>query len=225
MKLPRKYVDKKPKPLFRGILHGVFSIVFFLLYTTNDKLSLLYFGKFISYFASAFFHLYPFTERKNALRALKLDMIAIPINMHLNIIPFCTLNEKNHNLLLCIVFTILQIIVVNWQFTASKDYSLETPKGTSEHPRGILLIIQFIYVMLFIGCKMNFSNLWILNVILYCSAFILSIPVTMNHLEEPCYPEILPWHTKCMYSLHEDFHLLLLIADFLMIFNACSFVI
>jgi hypothetical protein len=53
---------------------------------------------------------------------------------------------------------------------------------------------------------------------IYVASFALSALVTIEHEKEPILVSV-PWHISHIYGLHEDFHLLLFIAD------ACTLVI
>ena len=88
-----RYADGKPKPTFRGVLHGILAtslIVGCLALTLGILLDLLPLGhdrwwpmvgflagKGASYLESAVFHLYPFRNVKSVSWALKIDLIAV----------------------------------------------------------------------------------------------------------------------------------------------------
>ena len=81
----RHYVDGKPRPLFRGVLHGLLSVALAacLLSTSIWNLpafSLAFAGKFVTYAASATFHLYPFSSVSAVTKAFVADLICVPFS-------------------------------------------------------------------------------------------------------------------------------------------------
>ena len=81
---PRRYADGKPRPLFRGVLHGVGSIAFIVgavvaAIRGDVGLCLGLIGKVATYSASAIFHLYPFKSVVGVTNAFIIDLIFITI--------------------------------------------------------------------------------------------------------------------------------------------------
>ena len=63
--------------------------------------------------------------------------------------------------------------------------SLQTPKGRSEVPRNICLVLQFLDIAYKIGRATNFSKMWLATILAYVAAFAFAGPVTASHEKEP----------------------------------------
>lgn len=184
-------------------------------------LTLLLFAKSLSYFASALLHLFPFKSVKGVTEALKFDLIAIAASIGFTALPFASnYQEVMRTVAITTLFIGGQLVCVEWQFWG--HMGLDTPPNRSELPRNVLLVLQFLDTSAKIGEAMAYSTLWKAGIFTYAVAFCLAAPVTARHKEEPFFKQ-LPWHKKGVFSMHEDFHNVLLIADGIMVFNAVKF--
>ncbi|GMH74752.1 hypothetical protein TrLO_g3373 [Triparma laevis f. longispina] len=229
------YIDGKPKPYFRGYVHGIGTIVFgFLtvcstLYTGKNfgttptlltnywwGFTLLLFGKFISYAASAWLHLYPFQSKKWVTEALKTDLVCIVLSVGFTSLAFFPAwsEESLLGFGITLAFMFLNLACVQWTFTG--HIGLETPKNRSEVPRNICLVLQFVDIAYKIGKSTDFSRMWFCTMCTYITAFVFAGPVTASHEKEPIVGMFF-WHKLQRNSLHEDFHNVLAIADIVVI--------
>ena len=225
-----------PQPKYRGVIHGL-STLFFMSSTISSyllnsllpsqyhpyywTLTLLLFAKSLSYFASALLHLYPFKSVRGVTEALKFDLIAIAASIGFTALPFAsTYSDIMQTTAITTLFIGGQLVCVEWQFWGHTG--LETPRNRSELPRNLLLVLQFLQTSRQIGEAMFYSFFWKAGIFTYAVAFCLAAPVTARHKEEPFF-KVLPWHKKGIFSMHEDFHNVLLIADGIMVFNAVRF--
>jgi len=102
-------------------------------------------------------------------------------------------------------------ILVHEQFRGYYT-GLKTPKGRSDTPRIILIVLQFLGTMFYAGMHYGYRDLWFIAFSFYALAFGASIPTTWSHEKEPIC-KWFPWHCPGVYGFHEDFHSLLLVAD------------
>jgi len=220
------YVDGKPKPFFRGCLHGfvfiiiVFSIVVVVLAISFGQLSSKWWGivgflsgKGACYGVSAVLHLHKFTSVAGVTNALRIDLMMVSTSILGTTAPIRFMIEHRTSYIyflievgLCVANALL---VVN-QF--SGHIGLDTPKGRSDTPREILVVVHFLWSIGITAVYWGFDGWLIAAVSYYALAFALSVPVTRAHFEEPV-SEILFWHKIQVWGFHEDFHLALLFAD------------
>jgi hypothetical protein len=155
-------------------------------------------------------HIYPFKTKRSVTIALMVDLVCIGITMGLSLMPFVA--PSNHYLVLTYtaIMTAVQVLCVTHQFRGHEG--LDTPSTSSDVPRSLFLLVGFIIGAATMGEATAYSGLWWVCTATYILAFTVSAPVTASHMVEPFYPAI-PWHVKGFWSLHEDFHLLLLLAD------------
>ncbi|GMI38308.1 hypothetical protein TeGR_g13092 [Tetraparma gracilis] len=230
-----QYADGKPKPKFRGYLHGLGSVIFggaalyLTLQTGRDSalgsqhaqnwwgLVALCFGKFMNYFSSAVLHLYPFKDTFWVTEALKADLVCITLSVGFSAMAFEPVwsPESLSVFWWTIFFMLANLACVYWTFAG--HIGLRTPQGRSEVPRNICLVIQFLYVATKIGKSQDYSFLWMSAILFYVFAFAFAGPVTAAHDKEPVY---FFWHKIQRNGLHEDFHNVLAIADALMVVMA-----
>ena len=248
---PPTYIDGKPKPYYRGLIHGSFFFIFTLAtaisfvkvlhISIEDEiedessqpdpdpahslkhlqyfgLTALFFGKALSYFASALLHLFPFKSSLFVTKALKFDLIAIAVSIGFTALPF--INTRSEGLLvfgLTVGFVIIQLLSVEWQFF--RHIGLDTPENRTDIPRNFILIIQFLYTCSLIGKNLGYSNIFWATFVAYAVSFSLAGPVTASHEHEPVV-SFFKWHKVKVWSLHEDFHAALLVSDLMMIYMA-----
>lgn len=220
-----KYYDGKPRPICRGLLHG---IIFFLICVVFPvlglgvyhgafapeywKLLLFLGGKGFSYGCSAVLHLFPFQSAWRLTSALKWDLAAVPISVWVSSI---LLFDSDYDVLAVLIIgagiVALNGMLVHFQFQGH-DSGLKTPEGRSDTPRIILLALQFVGTMFYAAMHYGCRDLWFASTVFYVLAFAACMPTTWSHEKEP-YCKWIPWHRPGVFGFHEDFHWLLLAAD------------
>jgi len=226
IKRDEKYYDGKPRPICRGLLHGIVFFVIasvalpvFMLGIYHGAFSQKYWklvlflgGKGFSYGCSAVLHLFPFQSAWRLTSALKWDLAAIPISVWASsILLFGGRYDFLTVLIVGAGIVAANGILVYMQFRGH-DTGLKTPEGRSDTPRIILIVLQFLGSMFYAGMHYGYRDLWFVAVIFYALAFAASIPTTWSHEKEPS-SKWVPWHRPGVYGFHEDFHWLLLVAD------------
>jgi len=76
----------------------------------------------------------------------------------------------------------------------------------------ILILLQFLGAFCHSGFHYGYRDLLFVTFSFYIVAFAAAIPTTLAHEKEPMF-KWFPWHRPGVYGFHEDFHLLLLLAD------------
>jgi len=226
IKREEKYYDGKPRPICRGLLHG---IIFFLIACVGlpvlllgvwhgafapqyYKLALFLGGKGFSYGCSAVLHLFPFQSAWRLTSALKWDLAAVPISVWASsILLFDSDFDIISVLIIGAVIVALNGVLVHFQFQGH-DTGLKTPEGRSDIPRVILVALQFFGTVFYSGLHYGYRDWWFVSTSFYILAFAASVPTTWSHEKEPTCKWI-PWHKPGVYGFHEDFHWLLLTAD------------
>ncbi len=229
----RQYADGKPRPFFRGRLHGFITVVILMcivgasLLIVNSVLSLQWwrlvfflFGKFISYAASSALHLYPFKTKKGVTDALRLDLIAVPISIWATSSPLVELWDQKE-FAIGLFFSIANCVLVWWQFKG--HVGLETPKHRTDVPREILIIIQFARCIIKFKSHFGLSKELVSAIMLYLTGFACSAPVTHAH-ETEAMLSYAPHHARQIWGLHEDFHVFLFAADVAMMLMGASYI-
>ena len=211
----RTYADGKPKPYFRGVLHGCVAILLLplLLGTRRWPVVMLFAGKLFNYSASAVFHLYPFKTTQAVQTALKIDLISISVSIWACTSPYArTREEWIVTFLLGLAFTVATAIAVHIQFQG--HVGLATPTNRSEMPRTMLVVTQIIGTIAYVYWRLQRLRplLACFGVPCYVTALLISVPVTAAHKEEPM-SERVPWHQRGRNGFHEDFHVMLFLAD------------
>jgi len=220
------YVDGKPKPFFRGCLHGfvfiiiVFSIVVVVLAISFGQLSSKWWGivgflsgKGACYGASAVLHLHKFTSVTGVTNALRIDLMMVSTSILGTTAPIRFMIDhrtSNTYFLLEVGFCVANALLVVKQL--SGHCGLDTPKGRSDTSREVLVVAHFLWSIGITAVYWGFQRWLIAAVFSYVLAFALSVPVTRTHFEEPV-SEILFWHKIQVWGFHEDFHMALLFAD------------
>ena len=116
------YIDRKPKPKFRGVLHG-FGTLFILTMLLASYLSIYHskelfiflFGKLCIYFVSALYHLYPFKNILDMEFVYIIDLSVIPLSIHSGITMYSNntgLGFYNDLKLVCLVIFIIFITML-----------------------------------------------------------------------------------------------------------------
>jgi hypothetical protein len=230
------YADGKPKPYFRGYLHGLLAAISGVLtvavtmYTGKNAMdpkanlwwgfTVALFGKFLSYAASAMLHLFPFKDPFWVTEALKADLVCITLSVGFTALAFTPVwsSHSLHIFGTTIGFMLVNLACVHWTF--SGHVGLETPKGRSEVPRNIALVLQFLNICYELGEFTNYSRTWVACTSCYVTSFLFAGPVTASHSEEPMGGSLFFWHKLQRNGLHEDFHNVLAIADAIVVYMA-----
>ena len=209
------YIDNKPKPKYRGILHGIMSyvIIALLIYSfyTNKpiQINIFLYGKFSLYFASAIYHLYPFKSSTYLKFFHSIDLIVIPLAAHSGITMFAN-NGMGFFTELYIVFGILFTNII---LILIKNTYNNTKYIISIVRHGIIAMYSG-YVLYISGKSVKYNYLWWSMVFTYIGSFYCAGLVDKCDL---CNPPIQPiyfyHHKQNVWSIHEDMHLLIFIAD------------
>jgi len=229
-----KYYDGKPRPMCRGLLHGITFLIICVGLPVLGlgvyhgafapeywKLLLFLGGKGFSYGCSAVLHLFPFQSAWRLTSALKWDLAAVPISVWAcSILLFDSDFDVLSVLIIGAVIVALNGILVHFQFQGH-DSGLKTPEGRSDTPRIILIVLQFVGTVLYAGMHYGYRDLWFVSSGFYILAFAACVPTTWSHEKEP-YCKWIPWHRPGVFGFHEDFHWLLLAADVSFMFLGLS---
>lgn len=213
-KQTKTYITGEVLPLFRGKLHLVvtFLILVIILIISfikgiNKKYYLYIFlvGKLFSYSISSYLHNGSINNLKLYNSVLKIDKLVIFLSIYLTGIPFLDNSSENyHNINILLIVLGTYFFIYNYNCTYL-----------------FLLISQFFYSIFFVGYKVKYNVLWIIANICSILAFFVYLPCSKKNDEDVCLP--LCWHKKGIYGCHEDFHLLIFIADVLYFILAILF--
>ena len=205
------YSDGTTRPILRGVLHGLTSVVLIIgiIYCvaallTRDlddqwwRFILLLLGKATSYVSSSLFHLFPTELPEMEAAFIQSDLVTISIAIWAPSGAFA-IDRLEWNILFSIMIcvTTLNFVLVQRQFGTP-------PK--SPLARSILLLLYFIFTVAQIGWHYGYGGLWLAGVVCYLGGFLMGPP--LHHR----YPQAF-WHDPTWNSWHEDFHLLLGVAD------------
>ena len=211
-----RYADGKPRPVCRGVLHALgsvtlmFGLVFSICTDLPGGLCLGLAGKLCCYTASAVFHVVDFASTERVTQAFVVDILAVPLSVCGAIAPFVPSNLALREMLIAIGVVLLNAVCVAWQTRG--QVGLKTPSGLTDAARSVVVAMYSLYVFGFLGVQAGFTGLWIPLLVLTAVAIAVSHPVTAAHKEEPLSQQV-PWHTKHVWSFHEDFHLTLAASD------------
>ena len=185
--------------------------------------TVLLLGKFISYAASAWLHLYPFSSTFWVTEALKADLLGVACSVGFTCLAFFPVwsPESLQHFQLTSAFLAANYACIQWTF--SGHVGLRTPQNRSEVPRNVFVGLQFADIVVKMGTATEFSPLFLLTMTAYVTSFILAGPVTNSHEDEPIVA-LFFWHKKQRNSLHEDFHAVLAVADLLVVKLAWEFI-
>jgi len=210
------------RPLLRGWLHGVLSISVFpvsvavILAVALDimpsrwfLMGILLVGNLTSYAASAVLHLVPFQRSETAKRALKVDIMMIPVRIGVCVVPFFQhLDEALATIAVHATFVALTAVAVGRRppkFDSSKG--VITVGGGA---RTCLIQAQWALVEIQIGIRVGFdSPLWIASLLIY---FVAGWCMVFRGTSWR-----MPWHRPDVYGWHEDFHTFLCLGDLVLV--------
>ncbi len=215
---PKRYASGEIIPFFRGFLHllTTTTISSFLLsqIVINIHLDIrLYFfliGKLICYGSSALLHSGYLRIIDNHLTCLMIDKIGVYISICSSGIPYTSQTDY-------LFFFVSYLVLYLGSYLIFIDY---------ESIRKIIFLFYSTYITYFIGYKTRYNLLWKLSSLFYYLSLIFFIPSVLennntNKMVEVTLP--LFWHIEGIYSCHEDFHFLLLIADILCFINSYQY--
>merc|ERR1719362_17711 len=222
------YRNGHPRPLLRGLLHGVITL--FLVPTILVLSGLLsveilpkdfwlllvhLLAKFLSYGASASLHLYPFQTQYVERRVWKADLTMIPVSVWGTCSSFLPLMEE-FLLLLCIALVVTTLsfacTVIMGKPKSDRSRKFRKLAGIS---RQVILLLFFFGCSLIVGWRMHFETRWGVSLALYLLGF-------FCFAGRNCFPHA-PWHSRWS-GWHEDFHLLVSVGDVIMIVLAVQFI-
>jgi len=211
-----QYHDGNKQPKYRGWIHGTGALAAFLLLAwmlaadTPFPLLGMVACKGIVYGASAAFHLVCWPSHYSERLALITDVSLVPLAILGGILPFSVaggLGVANDCALGAAVLA-LNVLLVAFQFRRGH---LHVPGDST--PRSLVCVAYYAYNEVVAGRALGFESLgWRLTPLLYCSAFACAAGVD-KYRESCSEPLIFPHHRRGIWSLHEDFHGLLAIAD------------
>lgn len=231
----KAYADGKPRPSLRGVLHGGVSLALaasLLAYlvelaagaaapTRGWRIVGLILGKLASYAASGTLHLVSFRSVGALTRALEVDLVLVSCSIWASSSLFApSASEWLAVFATGLLFTLVNCALVLHQFRG--HVGLKTPPDRSDVPRSVLLVLQFVSTVGYIGWRYGYRDLWFISTGIYIVSFAVSTPVTAAHEEEPM-SEFLPWHRLGRNGFHEDFHILVLVADAIVVIMGLRF--
>lgn len=209
------YHDGNPKPAFRGFVHlwgsslAVPLIAYLLFAAAPLPLVLCVAGKAIVYAASAAFHRGAWHSALDERWAMVVDVALVPLAICAGVMPFSEaggLGVANDLALGAAVLT-LNVALVALQFRNGLSHA---PGDASA--RSLVCVAYYLYNELVAGRAADHHPLWRVTWLLYVPAFACAAGVD-EFRERGAEPLVLPHHRKGRWSLHEDFHAALLLAD------------
>ena len=213
----KKYHDGNISPACRGWIHALSAAMALPLlgwWTAEPavprSLVAMLVLKVLVYAASAAFHLVAWKLPQQERRALIVDVSLIPLGILGGVLPFSDEGGLGFatDFALGAALTLLNVVFVAFQFRHGPSFQ----PGDSG-PRSLVLVGYWLYNEVVAGRVLGFDNwLWQLTPVLYLTAFACANGVDA-HRAKVAEPVVLPHHRKGVWSLHEDFHLMLLIAD------------
>jgi hypothetical protein len=201
MSIRRHYSDGCKRPLYRGWLHVVVAFVLLLgMITLRMPLALFMsvLGKFMSYAASALFHLFDAQNYTQNFNLFKLDLAMIPVSIGSTAFMF---SSSKYELVATAYATVFISIINAWLV----DYQYSTALITNKY-RVALCFIYAMCTLAQIACHSGVGMRWLLGFFSYAMAGCISPPFTANYAPQS-------WHVDAQNGYHEDFHFLLLAAD------------
>jgi predicted membrane channel-forming protein YqfA (hemolysin III family) len=232
--------DSKPRPLLRGWLHGLLTVllVIFLIasvssHTVGTVLGSreqqigFIIGKLLSCGASASYHLVDFRSAKFLRWVNILDLLMVPVAVYALVSggsDGSILGDDDHEKWIYNFYIILVVFALN-AFGVWLEFRTEIPGDATV--RSVIVIVYFIWgefvcyglavgstpfgkAISSTGTVGTTARLWVAQVITYLIGFSCGKVVDDYRMIEPvCFPH----HRKGYYTLHEDFHNFVLIAD------------
>lgn len=201
----------------RGVLHGSLSLALAIAIALAAKqhpvLALALLGKLCNYGSSAFFHLYPFHTIAGETLAYTMDIAAVPLSVVGMSLPFLAYSPFSWaaNVLVAALVILVNVVCVAKQ-TRGQIGLKPPPDAWSDAPRSVVVGLYTIYVLGLAGVATGFSAPWQLHCLsALCVAYLID-GVNKEHENEPTSSWALH-HRSAVWSLHEDMHLMLAVAD------------
>lgn len=226
--LRRTYRDSYPRPLFRGWIHGavttacLIAVLWGIAAPVPLAFAYMFAAKGVSYGASAVFHLMPWTCARHERWAMTVDVVMVPVGILGGIIPFSAaagLLDDEAFLWRELLLGVAVVAVVCSLVFIQMPRDFLAPPGNGA-PRSLVCVLYYIYCEIVAGLAIGFASpLWLFTPPMYCSAFMCAAGVDW-YRDKQKEPVCLPHHRKGVWSLHEDFHFLLLAADLLVVYIA-----
>ena len=212
------YLDGNEQPLWRGWIHAMGAVMMWAvllawqLQTSApcSALMLCLAFKSVVYAASAAFHLVCWQSPAAERAALIVDVSLVPVAVLGSVMPFSDAGALGvtSDLALGAAILAVNIVLVAIQFRRGHRH----PPGDST-PRSLVCVSYYMYNEIICGRAIGFDTLgWMMTPVLYGTAFACAAGV--DKFRESCKePMLLPHHRKGRWSLHEDFHFMLALAD------------
>lgn len=219
------YASGEERPLLRGWLHGILAIFVFpvalaavavalCMQAISPRwitMGLLLAGKFMSCAASGVLHLFPFQKSAAVKRALKVDLVMIPVSIGVSGFPFT--QQYDEALVIAAIQAMFVVLTVIEVVRRSRIPSISIDGGGV---RICLILTQFIGTISYVGFRAGFeSPLWMAMSLTYLVSFI-SYKKPLGQMS---------WHRVGLCGSHEDFHTLLFLGDVLLIVLAVHFLL
>ena len=211
-----KYHDGNEQPICRGWIHGIGTLAAaFLMFSmvmvgVPGALVWMVACKGVVYAASASFHLVCWPTGFHERMALIADVSLVPLAILGGILPISDAGGLGvtTDCMLGAAVLALNVLLVAIQFRRGYKHL----PGNSM-PRSLVCVAYYVYIEIVAGRALGFdSSLWWLTPFLYGSAFLCAAGV--DHFRERCTePLVFAHHRRGVWTLHEDFHALLLISD------------
>ncbi len=191
------------RPVFRGCVHAS-VFVFLVAYSIRVggrgvgwwRMCGLLWGKAVSYGASAGYHLCPCGSTESETWLLKLDLAGVVLAVWAP----CSAFAVGVGEWVVLFVVMVGVSVLHWRAVCDQL------QGGSRVARCVLLGVYFWFAVAQIGWHYGYGGAWLAGVACYVLAFCVSPPVH-RHLPPA------PWHREGRNGWHEDFHLLLVVAD------------
>lgn len=216
----RSMQDGSDRPLLRGILHLTVAVLLVPAIAACSSailagalpgrwwlFVLFMVGKLSSYASSATYHVYPHSSTQDENQWLKADLTAVSLAMWGPSAPFFT-DAFAWNIVFLIgsVTTAVNFGISNTQVDAAASSSDNDAILGLKRARSVLLLTFFAWTVGIIGWHYGYTALWFTGVGLFLAAFAISPSVNKS------FPTA-PWHQLGINGWHEDFHVLLALAD------------
>ncbi|CAE7763222.1 unnamed protein product [Symbiodinium pilosum] len=225
----KSYVNGWTRPLLRGVLHGLIALLLVpaFLYATLAvfcghwaenwwRFSALLGAKLVSYFCSAFLHLYPHPSVPTFNFWLRMDLVSIcfavwaPTSVFLSDVRLWLLQFS----VACAV-AFLTYALIDSDLAHESEASLQT-LDLKRQIRTAVNTLFFVWCLIFTGISYHFRGLWVCGAAFYSLSLFIAPPFSRR------YPAM-RWHSTGLNGWHEDFHTTVAIADTAFVLMAYCF--
>ena len=213
-----RYADGEQRPRLRGVMHQVVAYVIpilaipILISFPRWPIALFLFGKEASYASSAYLHRAWMTTISIPRQecATKVDYCAICISILSTGIPHALSHLALYYGVSCSLLLLSTLFTLtNWEL-----------------PRLVATFAQLFFAISYIGyaSRSSWNPIWIAGTVSYAAAFANFWPVAarrgVGKERVDATMICIPWHKPDRNGFHEDFHVMLLLADILYFVNA-----